>query len=479
MKPLRIFLGRVGARDVAQNNLAPPVGLLYLAAYIGQRFDVEFRIVDQRLEQWSNEQFAREIVAFEPDIVGLGCVTMSAHLLPDLVTKIRSGLPEALVVLGGPHASAGGAQAVEDAGADVAVAGEGERIFELVIETYLDGCDGKGRDLSGVPGLLWRDPDGQVIINPGKIPYIEDLDFLPMPAYDLIDVSRYWSVPSSVVMPARKYVTLVTSRGCPFLCNYCHNVFGKRFRGHSPERVVDEIEHHVREFGIEDVEFMDDVFNYDHDRAIEICELIQKRNLRIRLALPNGVRSDILSEELMDALVDSGLYFCSFALESASPRIQKLMGKRLNIPAFLESVKMAADRGVFANGFSMLGFPGETEEELKLTVDTMCASRLHVGQFMTVTPFPGNDLFDEVSRTMPERLAGINFSDTTYYTIRVNLSAVPDDVLFGYQRRAYRRFYLNPLRMLRILRAHPSPLYLFSYVPLYLQRATRGVFDRS
>ena len=89
---------------------------------------------------------------------------MSAHLLPDLVTKVRAGLPDALVVLGGPHASAGGAQALEDTGVDVAVAGEGERVFERVLEVHLDGPDGKGNDFSDIPGLLWRDPDGQTVV---------------------------------------------------------------------------------------------------------------------------------------------------------------------------------------------------------------------------------------------------------------------------------------------------------------------------
>jgi len=315
------------------------------------------------------------------------------------------------------------------------------------------------------------------VSNPGFIPFIEDLDTLPMPAYDLIDIRRYWPHYSFVLLPDRQYISLMSSRGCPYGCNYCHNIFGKRFRGHSPERIADEMDYFVRKYEAKEVEFLDDIFNYDHDRATDTCDLLIKRNVRAKIALVNGVRTDTLSEELIDALVDSGLYFCSFALESGSPRLQKMIGKRLHIPSYIEMVDYAVRKGVFANGLAMLGFPTETLEEIRTTVDIMCDSKALTGHFHTVTPFPGTELYDMVARERPEKLAHLDFEDMTVYNINVNLAAVPDKVLFREQGRAYRRFYSRPSRAIRILRLHPCPQHLPRYIPLFLQRVTRGLLE--
>jgi radical SAM superfamily enzyme YgiQ (UPF0313 family) len=477
MRRLRIFLARAGFQDLNQLDVSPPIGLLYLAAYVRERLDVDIRVVDQRAEGISNKQLVQQAVDFEADVVGFNSVTCMAHLVPELVSLVRTGLPDALVLLGGPHASAFETKALEETGTDMVVVGEGELSFQRILEAYLDGRHENPRDYSDIPGLIWRDSDGQAVTNPGMMPFIEDLDSLPMPAYDLIDIRKYWKMHSFVLVPRRRYISLLTSRGCPFQCFYCHNVFGKRFRGNSPARMADEVEYHVKKYGADDVEFVDDIFNYDYERVLDFCTEVAKRNVKFKIAFPNGVRTDALSEEMIDALVDTGLYYCSVALESGSPRIQKFMGKHLNIPSFLENVEILARRGVFTNGFSMLGFPTETETEVRQTIDVMLNSRLHGGHFFSVTPFPGNELHEYVARNQPEKLVGVDFYGQSYQSIRVNLSEVPDALLFGLQRQAYRKFYLNPRRIARILRAYPKPHYLPYYLPLLIKTGSKGLLQ--
>jgi radical SAM superfamily enzyme YgiQ (UPF0313 family) len=259
---------------------------------------------------------------------------------------------------------------------------------------------------------------------------------------------------------------------------WCHNIFGKRFRAHSAERMVEEIDYCIRNWGIDDVEFLDDIFNLDKTRVIEFCELAQRRNLKFKIAFPNAVRTDILTEDVVDALVDTGMYFSSFALEAGSPRVQEYTGKRLDIPRFLEGIEMAVNRGVFANGFAMLGFPTETEEDLQKTVDVASNSKLHTASFFTVMPFPNTRLYDEVMRLNPEKLAHINYDNTDFASIRVNLSAVPDDVFFSYQRKANRKFFMKPSRIVRIIRDYPQPQLLPYYVHIYLSRLTKGLLNR-
>ena len=162
-------------------------------------------------------------------------------------------------------------------------------------------------------------------------------------------------------------------------------------------------------------------------------------------------------------------------MESGSPRIQEHTGKRLNIPRFLQGVEMAVKRGIFANGFVMLGFPTETEEEIKQTIDVACGSALHTSSFFTVTPFPNTALYDFVLKTHPEKLARVSYAGTDYSLIQVNLSEVPDPVLFYYQRKANRRFYMSPRRIYRILRDYPQPHLLPYYIPIYVSHVTKGL----
>jgi len=306
------------------------------------------------------------------------------------------------------------------------------------------------------------------------MPFIEDMDALPIPAYDLIDLSQYWQLQSQTPLPSRRYVAILSSRGCPYRCYWCHGTFGKRFRAQSAERMVDEIAHHVKTYGIRDVEFIDDIFNLDSGRLHEFSDLLCRRNLKVKLTFPNAIRGDILREEDADALVAAGTYFCSFALESGSPRIQQLTGKQLNIGRFLDGVAMMAGRGVFTNGFTMLGFPTETAEEMQTTIDVAAKSKLHTASCYTVTPFPNTPLYEWAKEHRPEKLKGLRYDEADFSGIRVNLSAEPDERLFYYQRKAHRQFYLKPSRLARILRDAPERGRLAQYIPILLYRSMKG-----
>ena len=472
MKPLRIFLINVGYRQPVFPLLTPPMGIMCLASYLRSKFKADVRLINQKLNNIANDSLIKKIIEFDPDMVGLGAITPTAQHLPYIARQIRKALPDALILIGGPHVSAFGAGTLENSEADAAVPGEGEAVFEEIIHSHFGGGS-----LENVPGIYWKDKHGNIIKNPGMLPFIEDLDSLPFPAYDLIDLPAYWSQQSMPPIPRRRYFSLFSSRGCPYNCIYCHNVFGKRFRQQSAERIVDEIQYLLKQYNANDVEFLDDIFNLDHKRLSEFCDLVHKRNLKIKISFPNGVRSDIFKEGEIKALVDAGLYYSSFALESGSPRIQKLMRKNLNIEKFLESVGTAASLGVFCYGFVMLGFPTETEADMQQTIDVACRSKLHTSSFFTVTPFPNTELYRIVMETCPERIANLKYDDMEYADVAVNVSDVSDDVLFSYQRKINQKFYLNPVRLARILRDHPTPHLLPLYSTVFLKRVTKGLFS--
>jgi radical SAM superfamily enzyme YgiQ (UPF0313 family) len=442
--------------------VSPPLGILQLGAYLRHTMkNVEIRVLDQRATDYTNEEVVSQAVEFAPDVVGLSCTTPNCNTLSALSSWIRRALPQTLLMVGGPHASAFGAELMDTTCADCIVMGEGELTCEHVLRIWQEGS----RDFSTVPGLVWRSADGECLTNPGSTPVIQDLDALPFPAYDLIDLRSYWRLWSmSIVPPPRRYVAMFTSRGCPYGCIYCHDIFGKRFRAQSPERIVDELEHYVRTYGIKEVEFFDDIFNLNARRVIEFSELVRRRNLKVSIYFPNAIRTDILTPDVAEALADAGTRMSALALESGSPRIQQLVCKHLNIPKYLDGVAMLAKRRVFTYGFIMFGFPTETEADMQMTVDVVRQSKLHVVYPWVVTPYPKTELFEVALRLKPEKMASINYAGHDYVVYPcVNLSEVSDKVLKSYLFKSFPALFANPLRALRIVRDFPRPWSVWRY----------------
>lgn len=465
MKRFRIVLAYIGKRPPGLPLSAPPLGILYLASYIRSFFNADILLIDQKLKDYTNDQVVRLAYDFKADVIGLSAMTPGAHNLSYVTQGIKTMLPESLIVLGGPFVSSYGIEALESTAADAAVPGEGEITFKRIIRAHFDG-----HDLSGVPGIFIRDQYGRVARNPGVVPIIENLDDLPLPAYDLINLTDYWKAQSVVPIPKRKYASLFSSRGCPYQCIYCHNIFGKQPRFHSADRVIDEIQYMQKQYGVNDFEFIDDIFNINKKRMFEFTKQVKKKNIDIKLMFPNALRTDILTEDEIVALVDAGLVFSSFALETGSPRLQKMIRKNLDIDKFLKNIETAVSHGVFANGFAMMGFPTETEAELQETINVACASRLHTISFFSVTPFPNTRLYEIARQQQPDRIQEVNYKDMEFAGISVNLSEVSDERLFYYQRKANRRFYLSPRRLARIIAGFPQPHLLPLYFPVFIKR---------
>ena len=472
MLDFRVFAAAVGRRTLRFPWLAPPLGIMSLGSIARERFGAQVKIVNQRLDNITNDELVKEAVDFSSDIVALSAFTPNRHELVDVCAKLKAALPNALILVGGPHATAMGAEILNETQADIAVPSEGELALQLIIEQYLSD-----RSWDKIPGMFWRDSTGAVLENPGKPELIEDLDSLPLPAYDLIDLPKYWRKPFLPPGTYSKYITLMSSRGCPYGCKWCHSVFGRRFRAQSPERIIDDILHYKKTYGVVDFEFQDDIFNMDHARLFQFCDLVHKHNLKLNLSFPNGLRTDILEEDEIDALVSIGVHFSAFSLETGSPRLQELMGKRLDIGRFLHNVEYAARKGIFCAGAVMLGFPTETEAEMRTTIDVACSSALHVASFFNVTPFPNTEVYNMAVKTHGEKVTNYDYTGYTFTHSWLNISAEPDEVVWRIQREANRRFY-SVKRLYRIVRAARSPYQLFLYAPLVLERALKGAVSR-
>lgn len=473
MKP-RLTLAQLGHRTVQDNIVVPPLGLMSIASWVREKGLADVTIHTQRLDNWSDDVLARQMIADSPDFVGISSTTHSLGSMQYICKALREALPDAAILAGGPHVSAvGGLASLRSVEADFAVPGEGEQAVELILRHAMNG-----HDYAGIPGIAWRDEADEIILNPGTVPKIGNLDTLPFLAYDLLDLPKFWSLRGMGVYLGRRYAGLSTSRGCPYDCNWCHCIHGKRFRGQSAERILAEMEALIQQYDIECFEFYDDVFNLDSGRLLDFCEGKVERGLDFHFSFPSAVRADIITNDEIDALVDCGLDFSSFALESGSPRIQEFSGKRLNIGKLVDAVEHTASKGIYTNGFAMMGHPTETEEDLQMTIDVARESRLHACQFFIVTPYPGTPLYRWAEQNVPDRLTKVQYTDSNFFQMKANLSEVPDDVLFAYQRNAYRSFYSIPSRWIRIPRDIPSKRMLMSATGAVVRRLFRPFFRR-
>ncbi len=425
-----------------------PLGIGYIAD-AARKAGHEVLVLDARLLRMEPKAVTAYIGDASPDIVGLSAMHFEKQETKSLASLLRKNKSDFPVILGGPLVSTSGEEFVSEELVDIAVMGEGEVSFI----TYLEVLQ-TGQSLENVPGIIYR-RDGQLIINQ-LAPFIDDLDNRT-PAWDIIGLEKYQGFLSrsrmGILHGSERGATIFTSRGCPFGCIYCHNMFGRKFRPRSPEAVLSEITTLKREYLIKELEIVDDCFNLDLNRAKQITRGIIDLDLNLSISFPNGLRADRMDEELIDLLKGAGAYRINYAVETASPRLQKLIHKNLDLERTRQVIDYTSRKGILTFGFFMLGFPTETEEEMDMTVEYALKSSFHTAYFFYVNPFPGTEL---ALKYLPESVVADETDEMAYFDLRVNLSEVPDSVLRNINKQAYKRFYFSPRRMWRTFRVVPK-----------------------
>lgn len=432
-------------RELGAGGPVPPLGLLYIAASMRTASaGHEIRIFDTGVDSGLEALLA----SWKPDIAGISSLNCEAELFHSVAGMAkRHG---AAVWAGGPYASTATDSVMADKNVDLAILGEGEATAAELITAF-----GKDTPLSGINGLALRCPDG-VYRTPARR-LATNLDAIPRPAWDLIDFRRYGKYANWNGLCKRDfYLTVLTSRGCPFGCTFCHNLLGKKFRPRSARDVADEILALHEKFGAREFHIIDDVFNCDKSRVLEISRLLRASGKKLDFAFPNGLRADILDEETTAALRAMGTYKVNLAIESATPRLQEMSGKRMDIGK-AEAAIAAADRhGIQTAGYFMLGFPTETEAEMRATIDYAARSRFDSAYFFKVTAFPGSGLYSQILDS-GKRPDGIG--DAACFQARdASVADIDTAMLNRLLLEAQTAFYLKPGRLWRLLRKAPRPL---------------------
>jgi anaerobic magnesium-protoporphyrin IX monomethyl ester cyclase len=452
-----------------------PLGVMSIAAYLRERHPElreQVRILDMRVYNMPVEQARREIAAYRPDVVGLTAMSLEAKGAHEMLAVAREECPHCITLMGGPYPTATPHLALADPQLDYAVLGEGEESArELIVEALMPRLQGQGgahdtvvRDAADVAGMAYRG-DGKVIRTAPRAP-IQDMDALPWPAYDLVDMEAYFSQLHTHLAPQQahaRYIPLFTSRGCPFGCIYCQHMFGRRIRYRSPEAVLAQIRYLVETYGAREIHFEDDSFNVNLDRAKRILSLIAEAGLDIKIAFPNGVRADFIDEEFMALAQAAGVYSIAYGIEAASPRIRAMIHKSLDLAQVTRAIDLAFKYDIWAIGFFMLGFPGETRAEMEETVEFAVRSRLTTASLHSVIPLPATPLWDLVAETHPGLAATATQFDFEF--TGQPLAAVSEKEFQTIFARAFRRFYFTPRRLWRLWALHPDKPWLLRSLP--------------
>ncbi len=368
----------------------PHLGVCCIAAVL-RKDNFKVQILDLNIDKISGQELLGEIRRMSPDLIGISSMTFTFLQALDLARLIKSNF-SVPIIFGGNHVSIYPREVMSHNCVDLGVIGEGEFTFleiaKLLQNTRLQDA---WADLEKIKGLVFRN-QGKAIVTPAR-EFIADLDQLPFPAVDLLKPHKYYGC--NLALP---YMTMVTARGCPYACSFCSKYpWGQQVRYHSAKRVVDEVEHLVKNLGVKGIDFFDDTFIFNKRRIEEMADLIRERKITIEFGITTRVNT--VNREILNKLKLMGCKTIAYGVESGDPGVLGRIDKQITLGQIQSAFKWAQEAGINTVGFFMVGNPGETEAEIKNTIKLI--KGLNADYFIAnvLVPYPGSRLYEELLKS--------------------------------------------------------------------------------
>lgn len=362
----------------------PLIGLAYMASVL-EKNGYDVTVIDCPPLNMTYEGLKRQIANLKPDMVGITSVTVTFPSALKAANVIKESYPRALVIFGGPHVTVTDEQTLcEQPNADIVVRGEGE---QTILELAHLASISKLKDLSNVAGITFR-KNGKIVRTHDR-PFIQNLDQLPFPAYGFFPLNKY-RLFGKLILP------IITSRGCVFNCSFClaPRMAGKKFRARSTKNVVDELEWMKDKYKPDAFAFHDETFTYDKKRVIEICDEIKTR--KIGLPWDCSTRVDQITEEVLAKMHQANCQNVSFGVESGNQKMLDVMRKGTTVEQNERAIKWAKEIGISVAISVIIGYPGETQDTLRQTLDFIRRTEPDDVYMSLATPYPGIELYDRV-----------------------------------------------------------------------------------
>lgn len=434
-------------------QITPPLSLGYLASNLKKNGFSDIKIIDGTLHQLSVERAADIIKKEKPFMVGLQVYTGSQNWTKKLVEQIKKHNSIIKIVVGGPHISALKELAMKHIDADYGIIGEGEESLVKLVRIVLVN---RVKEYSKIPGLIFKNNLGGFKMS--KIPFaqIADLDLLPSPDYELLQIDKYFKYMqgASVPLKGKRPIPILTSRGCPFQCTFCSSrlIFLKKIRYRSVEKVIEELEYLKNRYHIDEFFVSDDNLTLDMARAEKLFDMLIEKKLKLHWRAPNGLRADRLDERLIRKMKESGCYFIGIGVETGSERVMKSIKKSLDLNRVSSVLPLLRKYKILTSGFFMVGQVCEDEQDVKKTLDFLRRSKFDRIQISIYTPYPGSEDFDNLFK--------VNDTEAYYRNVSNYLDkgeiptinkALSSEQIHNYQKKMMKSFYLKPGVMLSLL----------------------------
>ncbi len=364
-----------------------PLGLMSLAAYIRENFDVE--IVDLRFS--SLDQLYNLVKRTEPLAVGFSMLTGNCILqIIKASQKIKQIDPNVKIIVGGIHPTFFPKQTLKYPLVDFVVINEGEKTLKSLLNTLTNKLP-----FADIENLGWRE-NGQIKINKTSEDFL-DMNKLPRPAWDLIDVERYIRALSH--NPGERVINFYTSKGCPFPCSFCYNLFfnKQKWRAKTAQRAFEELEFLHKNYGINYFVIHDDNFVVDKNRALEFAKLIKENGLEIKYSV--DARVDYFNHAFLEQLKESGLCELRVGCESGSNRIlREIIQKGITTEQTVKAIEVAKSLDLKLMLSFVIGWPTETMAERQETINLVLKlqkihNRAAIYPLWIYIPYPGTILF--------------------------------------------------------------------------------------
>ncbi len=401
----------------------PPLGLAYLAAVL-QEHGHGVKIVDLAVEDIDWRTYPYQ----EFDLVGLSVDTLRYPAALEIARVVKE--KGSRVVLGGPHVSFFYQEPLESGLADWVVRNEGEYSLLDLVE-HLE----RGQPLEEVKGLVYLS-NGNLVVNP-PAPFVEDLDSLPFPARDLLPLDLY-----THKLEKRYVATLISSRGCPFDCEFCSSsrFSGLRWRARSPENILEELDLLYNKYGYRAVMFFDDNFTLDPYRVDRLCQKLLKKGWDLVWFALSRVDTVVRNAKLVELMAKTGLRMLFLGFESAAQETLDEYGKKLKVEEAFKAMDILRRNKVKVMGSFIIGALDEKKEMIKRTIRLAKKLNPYHVQFTILTPYPGTRLYEKVK----DRLLTTNWGDFSGLAPVIRLDNLSPGELKSLFRRAYFSFYFRP-----------------------------------
>ncbi len=411
----------------------PPLGLLYLSSVLKKEgFKTEL-IQEDFL---GKRELIEKLTQNEVLAVFATCTTPLFKKIRHIgrILAKNNGPP---IILGGPHATSYGKAALAE-GVLAIVKGEGE--YSAVKTAVLLSAN---QSIDGVEGVTTRNRE-----NPWH-DLIEDLDSIPFPDYGIVQDWKLFNPPESRQTPA---VPVSFSRGCTGNCIFCStpSVWGRKVRRMSPERAMNLIEFIHKEFKAKEIHITDDDFTGDREWAECFLFLLRKKRLPLKFYFMNGLRPSNIDEDMLEQMKRSNFVNAGFGIETASNEIYKNIGKAVEMKKYEDAVRLCAEKGFTTWIFYIFGLPGETRETVEESIRGAGDSKAHFAKFFILQPYKGTRIHEIY---LKKGFLSKEISEKSLYDAPdLDLPGLSRDEMKKLLRKAYLKFYLNPSKLLNIIR---------------------------